>query len=168
MIFSKCVCSQKSAYLIESSPSDESTVPVLVSSQLIDTQENGHSLQVMRWGLIPSFVPGDESFKFHTFNARIESLLEKQTYKLSMKACKRCVVVAQGFYEWKTIRAKKQPFYFRPSDPEKLLMMAGLFAYNHEKQQSDDNDESKAQEKIKRDPDSKTITNKIKKEESSQ
>ncbi|CAH8872191.1 unnamed protein product [Trichobilharzia szidati] len=108
--------------------------PVLVSSQLIDAQENGHSLQVMRWGLIPAFVPGDESFKFRTFNARIESLLEKQTYKLSMKACKRCVVVAQGFYEWKTIRAEKQPFYFRPSDPEKLLMMAGLFAYNHEKQ----------------------------------
>ncbi|CAH8652849.1 unnamed protein product [Heterobilharzia americana] len=111
-----------------------SFTPVLVSSKLIDAKEEGHSLQVMRWGLIPAFIHGDSTFKFHTFNARIESLLEKRTYNLSMQECKRCVVVVQGFYEWKTMDTKKQPFYFRPSDPEKLLMMAGLFAYNHEKQ----------------------------------
>ncbi|KAK4474520.1 hypothetical protein MN116_001667 [Schistosoma mekongi] len=111
-----------------------SFTPVLVSSQLIDSKDNGHSLQVMHWGLIPAFIHGDSASTFHTFNARIESLLEKRSYKCSLQEGKRCVVVVQGFYEWKTSGAKKQPFYFCPSDPEKLLMMAGLFAYNYEKQ----------------------------------
>ncbi|CAH8631670.1 unnamed protein product [Schistosoma mattheei] len=52
----------------------------------------------------------------------------------SFQEGKRCVVVVQGFYEWKVGIKKKQPFYFCPSNPDKLLMMAGLFAHNYEKQ----------------------------------
>ncbi|VDP75120.1 unnamed protein product [Schistosoma mattheei] len=88
----------------------------------------------MRWGLIPAFIHGDSTSTFHTFNARIESLLDKRSYKCSFQEGKRCVVVVQGFYEWKVGIKKKQPFYFCPSNPDKLLMMAGLFAHNYEKQ----------------------------------
>ncbi|CAH8649655.1 unnamed protein product [Schistosoma guineensis] len=111
-----------------------SFTPVLVSNQFTDTKDKGHSLQVMRWGLIPAFIHGDSTSTFHTFNARIESLLDKRSYKCSLQEGKRCVVVVQGFYEWKIGIKKKQPFYFCPSDPDKLLMMAGLFAHNYEKQ----------------------------------
>ncbi|VDO90744.1 unnamed protein product [Schistosoma margrebowiei] len=95
--------------------------PVLVSNQFTDTKDKGHSLQVMRWGLIPAFIHGDSTSTFHTFNARIESLLDKRSYKCSLQEGKRCVVVVQGSL-------------LMLEDPDKLLMMAGLFAHNYEKQ----------------------------------
>ncbi|RTG86603.1 uncharacterized protein DC041_0011113, partial [Schistosoma bovis] len=95
--------------------------PVLVSNQFTDTKDKGHSLQVMRWGLIPAFIHGDSTSTFHTFNARIESLLDKRSYKCSLQEGKRCVVVVQGSL-------------LMLEDPGKLLMMAGLFAHNYEKQ----------------------------------
>ncbi|CAL8081926.1 unnamed protein product [Calicophoron daubneyi] len=107
--------------------------PGSCSPILIYAENSEAVIQPMLWGLIPPFVRGDSPFKFSTSNARIESLLEKPTYGLSMRQGKRCVVLAQGFYEWKTEEGRKQPYYIYPSDPKKLLMMAGVFAYNKDK-----------------------------------
>ncbi|OON23767.1 hypothetical protein X801_00317, partial [Opisthorchis viverrini] len=107
--------------------------PVLVLGKFVGA-ESIVAIQPMYWGLVPSFAPKESSASFATSNARIESLLQKPTYGSSMRQGKRCVVLAQGFYEWKTTDGRKQPYYVYPSDPKKLLMMAGVFAFHEQKQ----------------------------------
>ena len=50
------------------------------------------------WGLIPSWAKDDEIKKF-TINARIETIKEKPSFRNSVN--KRCLVISDGFYEWK-------------------------------------------------------------------
>lgn len=63
-----------------------------------------------RWGLIPAWVKDPKNFKANLFNARAETLKEKPSFKNSFKQ-KRCLVPANGFYEWKKQGAGKQPYY---------------------------------------------------------
>jgi putative SOS response-associated peptidase YedK len=66
----------------------------------------------MRWGLIPSWAK-DASIGAKLINARAETLLEKPSFKNAVKA-RRCLILANGFYEWHTISPKqKQPMYVR-------------------------------------------------------
>ncbi|TGZ60106.1 hypothetical protein CRM22_008731 [Opisthorchis felineus] len=109
-----------------------SFTPVLVLGKFVGA-ESIVAIQPMHWGLVPSFAPKESSASFATSNARIESLLQKPSYGSSMRQGKRCVVLAQGFYEWKTTDGRKQPYYIYPSDPKKLLMMAGVFAFHEQK-----------------------------------
>src|SRR4029078_760571 len=79
----------------------------------------------MRWGLVPSWAK-EGSFNFSTINARAETLAEKPTSRNSFKR-RRCLVPADGFYEWKATGQKhKQPFVIRPVDG-KPLAFAGLW-----------------------------------------
>lgn len=70
-------------------------------------------LQPMMWGLIPPWHRSD-SPKGHgltTNNARIENIKESKLYKHSLENKQRCVVICDGFYEWKTFKDKtKQPY----------------------------------------------------------
>ncbi|VDN96937.1 unnamed protein product [Rodentolepis nana] len=91
----------------------------------------------MRWGLIPSFVPNAlekaSSYKFATSNARAENILERPSYMDCIKHRRRCVVIAQGFYEWKQENGKKMPYYISiPGQDESLMLMAGIFSVNKE------------------------------------
>ncbi|CAI5971496.1 unnamed protein product [Closterium sp. NIES-64] len=83
-------------------------------------------VQVMKWGLVPSFCsktqPPDH---FRMFNARCESLHAKPSFRRLLPS-QRCVVVLEGFYEWKKEGSKKQPFYIHISDGRPMVM-AGLF-----------------------------------------
>jgi putative SOS response-associated peptidase YedK len=85
----------------------------------------------MRWGLIPSWAK-DEKVGVSTLNARVETLFEKPAFKDSL-AHKRCLVVADGFYEWKKLagpasKAKdKQPYLFAFKDGHPFAF-AGLWA----------------------------------------
>jgi putative SOS response-associated peptidase YedK len=87
--------------------------PVLKETQGHDDVE----LRVMRWGLVPSWFKGDlKDFKLSTINARLESLMEKPMFRTPLMKGQRCVVVVDGFFEWKTSAASKsskQPFYVR-------------------------------------------------------
>ncbi|GJP48199.1 hypothetical protein CLOM_g7472 [Closterium sp. NIES-68] len=88
--------------------------------------EGEGEVQVMKWGLIPSFSskaqPPDH---YRMFNARCESLHEKASFRRLLPA-RRCLVLLDGFYEWKKEGSKKQPFYIHMSD-ERPMVMAGLF-----------------------------------------
>jgi len=80
---------------------------------------------LMRWGLVPSWAK-EGSFNFSTINARAETMSEKPTFRNSFKR-RRCLVPADGFYEWKATAEKhKQPFVIRPVDG-KSLAFAGLW-----------------------------------------
>lgn len=81
-------------------------------------------LQSISWGLIPSWVK-DLSKTKALINARSESLAEKPSFKVSLKR-RRCIVPADGFYEWKKTAAGNQPFYIHAAD-EGILAFAGLW-----------------------------------------
>jgi putative SOS response-associated peptidase YedK len=65
--------------------------------------ENPKIIQHYNWGLIPSWAK-DENIKKNTLNARIETIEEKPAFRNSIN--KRCLVIANGFYEWQWLDAK--------------------------------------------------------------
>lgn len=85
-------------------------------------------LDGMRWGLVPGWAD-DLAIGARMINARSETVAEKPSFRPSL-ADKRCVVLADGYYEWQKITPKeKQPHWIhRPN--EQLFAMAGLWAEN--------------------------------------
>ncbi len=63
-----------------------------------------------RWGLIPSLAK-DPSIGYTMFNARAETVAEKPSFRKAFQA-RRCLIVADGFYEWQKVGKTKKPFYF--------------------------------------------------------
>lgn len=76
----------------------------------------------LRWGLIPSWAK-DEKIGYQTFNAKAETLSDKPSFAGAFER-RRCLIPADGFYEWKKLgdgRDGKQPFRI-------VLRKGGLFA----------------------------------------
>ena len=65
-------------------------------------------LVTMRWGLIPHWAK-DASMGARTINARAETLSDKPSFRAAVKS-RRCLVPADGFYEWRMEDGRKQPF----------------------------------------------------------
>ena len=68
----------------------------------------------MRWGLLPYWVKDPKTFTL-LINGRGESVCEKPAFKNAMKR-RRCLIPADGFYEWKVDGRIKRPFVVRPKD----------------------------------------------------
>lgn len=91
-----------------------------------------YKLQTMKWGLVPSWTKRspDYAATLKTINCRDDSLASPGGLWATMKARKRCVVVAQGFFEWLKRPGfgarDKVPHYVRRADG-RLLCMAGLW-----------------------------------------
>jgi len=79
-----------------------------------------------RWGLIPSWTK-DPSIGNRMFNARAEAISEKPSFKNAFKK-RRCLIIADGFYEWKTDGKNKIPMqiYMKSKEP---FGFAGLFEH---------------------------------------
>ncbi len=77
-----------------------------------------------RWGFIPSWQKKTVEMPQGHINARFETLLEKPTFKQAFLQ-QRCLIPATGYYEWKLIQNKKQPFFVRIVD-QPLFAFAGL------------------------------------------
>ena len=82
-------------------------------------------LDPLKWGLIP-FWAKEAAIGNKMINARAESVAEKPSYKSSFKN-KRCLVAADGFYEWKKEGKAKQPYLIRRTD-RKPFAFAGLWS----------------------------------------
>lgn len=91
----------------------------------IITQSDREHFQPMRWGFIPPWAK-DEKIGFKMINARVETLLEKNTFKKAVSN-KRCLVPADGFYEWKRKGKEKQAFRIQKKDAS-LFCYAGLWS----------------------------------------
>jgi len=78
----------------------------------------------MKWGLLP-FWSKDVKIGYKMINARAESIDEKPSFRTPFKS-KRCLVLADGFYEWKKEGKEKQPFRFVMKE-EKPFAFAGLW-----------------------------------------
>ena len=74
----------------------------------------------MRWGLIPSWAK-DASIGNRTINARSETAASKPAFRSAFRRC-RCLVAADGYFEWQRQGKRKQPYYFQRAD-------AGPFAF---------------------------------------
>ncbi|OPY88174.1 MAG: putative SOS response-associated peptidase YedK [Syntrophus sp. PtaU1.Bin208] len=72
--------------------------------------EGKNRLVNFRWGLIPSWAK-DPSIGSRMFNARAETVAEKPSFRNAFKK-RRCLIVADGFYEWQKLEKVKKPFYF--------------------------------------------------------
>ncbi|MGZ9073863.1 MAG: SOS response-associated peptidase, partial [Rhodoplanes sp.] len=83
------------------------TQPVAVVRRI-----NGEpSFALMRWGLIPSWVKDLHVFSL-LVNARGESVNDKPAFRSAMKR-RRCLVPADGFYDWKDEGGRRRPYYVR-------------------------------------------------------
>ena len=70
-------------------------------------------IQPYRWGLIPKWVKDEQQaneLSVQTLNAKAETVFEKPSFRNSI-ANKRCIVIVNGFYEWRTVGKKKYPYY---------------------------------------------------------
>lgn len=79
------------------------------------------------WGFIPPFS-NDKKIAFKMINARSETVEEKVSFKESLKK-KRCLILANGFYEWKRENKEKTPYLFKMKD-DRLFAFAGLWTVN--------------------------------------
>ncbi len=79
---------------------------------------------LVHWGLIPSWAK-DLSLGARMINARAETVAEKPSFRAALKR-RRCLVPADGFYEWKPEGRSKQPFYIRMKNEEPFAF-AGLW-----------------------------------------
>ena len=81
----------------------------------------------LRWGLIPSWAK-DASIASKLINARSETLAEKPSFRQAF-ARRRCLILADGFYEWqKASQGPSQPYYFQRVD-KKPFAFAGLWEF---------------------------------------
>lgn len=82
-------------------------------------------VQFYRWGLIP-FWAKEESIGYKMINARLETINEKPSYK-GLVNKKRCLVITDGYFEWKKEKSGKQPFRICLKD-KSLFAYAGLWS----------------------------------------
>ena len=95
-----------------------------VPTILPDSENGKRQLKMLRWGLIPSWAK-DMKMGARLINARAETIAEKPAFRSAFKR-RRCLVLADGFYEWQQQDGKKQPFYFQLQDG-KPFAFAGLW-----------------------------------------
>jgi putative SOS response-associated peptidase YedK len=80
--------------------------------------------KLMRWGLIPNWAT-DSSIGSKLINARSETLLQKPSFQ-NLVPSRRCVIISDGYFEWKRTSGRSIPYYIYHSE-NKLLPMAGLW-----------------------------------------
>lgn len=100
-------------------------------------------LRLLTWGLVPSWAK-DRSVGYRMINARAETLLDKPGFKRAALA-RRCLVPADGWYEWQTSptatdakgKPRKQPFFTHLADGGRLAF-AGLYEFWRDRALPDD------------------------------
>ncbi len=108
------------------------TDPIMI---IREVNANKRELALVRWGLIPHWVKYPDDFSL-IINARAETLMEKPSFRTSM-AHKRCLVPADGFYEWSGPKGNRTPHHITLSQSKSssqeaphtppLMAFAGLW-----------------------------------------
>lgn len=92
-------------------------VPVVISA-------SSREVFLFRWGLIPGWAK-DPKIGYKMFNARAETIADKPSFRVSFQK-RRCLILADGFYEWKKEGNKKVPYLFSLGS-RKPFTFAGLW-----------------------------------------
>jgi len=107
---------------------DYNVAPTSFQPVIRDARDSGErELVLMRWGMIPNFAKALADFKgMSTINAKAETVTSNAMWRIPFKR-RRCLIPADGFYEWKKIDEKtKQPYAFSLKDGEPFAF-AGLW-----------------------------------------
>jgi putative SOS response-associated peptidase YedK len=89
---------------------------------------NPELITAFNWGLIPDFCKTDldaKDMQLKTLNAKSETVFTLPSFKNSIRE-KRCLVIVDGFYEWRTIGKQKYPYFIHYKDSE-VFAMGGIF-----------------------------------------
>ncbi|MCL6591742.1 MAG: SOS response-associated peptidase [Firmicutes bacterium] len=92
------------------------------------TNQQPDQLQAFQWGLIPGWVKTKEeadSIRRHTLNARSETVFDKPSFREAIRR-RRCLVPADGFYEWREFQGKKYPYFIYRRDRD-IFSFAGIW-----------------------------------------
>lgn len=123
---------RKIAELISAFPIDQTETTVTASYNIAPTQnvlaivrEQGQNrLKRLHWGLVP-FWAKDTRIGQRMINARAETVASKPSFRHAFKH-RRCLIPADGFYEWQGEKGQKQPLYFTLPD-NRPFAFAGLW-----------------------------------------
>jgi putative SOS response-associated peptidase YedK len=102
------------------------TQPIPIVAAREHTAGTERHFRLVRWGFLPAFVKDAKTFPL-IINARAEGIAEKASFRAAFKR-RRCLVVADGYYEWRVIAPKqpKQPYLIRRID-RAPMGFAGLY-----------------------------------------
>jgi putative SOS response-associated peptidase YedK len=109
--------------------------PTQFIAAIRNSEESGRELTMLRWGLIPSWAK-DPSIGNRMINARAETVAEKPSFRAAYRR-RRCLLLADGFYEWKKEGDTKTPYFISLASGAPFAF-AGLW----ENWQSKETDES--------------------------
>ncbi len=113
----------------ETLPEDFNVAPSKQVYMVVDRESDEgvqRQLRTAKWGLVPSWAK-DPKIGNRMINARLETAAEKPAFRRAW-AKRRCLLPADGYYEWYAGEGPKQPFYIHRDDGHSLAM-AGLFEF---------------------------------------
>lgn len=99
-------------------------VAPMQGAPVVRSLDGDRRIDNLRWGLVPSWSK-DDTGAARMINARSETVAEKPAFRAAYRS-RRCLVPADGFYEWKTIDGRKQPFRVVRGEDEPFAF-AGLW-----------------------------------------
>ncbi len=100
------------------------TDPLMIVRRDPETGQN--SLDLVRWGLVPHFAK-DLKGGAKLINARCETVATMPAFRGAWAKRRRCLVPADGFYEWKKSGKERFPFFVTMADPDEVMTLAGLW-----------------------------------------
>jgi len=101
----------------------------IAPGQLVEAVSAGsgsRTISLYRWGLVPSWAK-DPAMGARMINARAETAWEKPAFRAAMRR-RRCLVPAQGFYEWSGEPGRRQPWFLTPEDGS-VMALAGIWEH---------------------------------------
>lgn len=99
--------------------------PTQYVGAVVQPPSGDRQFRTFRWGLVPSWAK-DPAIANRLINARSETVTEKPSFRSAIRY-RRCLIIADGFYEWQRQgRTKKQPYYFHLAE-QPLFGLAGLW-----------------------------------------
>lgn len=118
--------SLKKEFKVEEVPTVEAQYNISPTQNILSVRQmpDGREMGLLKWGLIPSWAK-DSSMGAKLINARSETVTEKPSFREAFRK-RRCIIPADGFYEWQRTGGKKQPFFFQMHD-ERPFVFAGLW-----------------------------------------
>jgi len=99
--------------------------PTQPAPVVIQDRDGARVVELMRWGLVPHWADG-LSIGARMINARVEGILAKPAFRDVIRR-RRCLVPADGFFEWRTVAGKRRPLFIHP-EPRRLVTFAGVWS----------------------------------------
>ena len=110
-------------------------VRIVLDRAANETDDGRREMHAARWGLVPAWAK-DVRIGYKMINARRESLDDRPAFRASLRR-RRCVVPADGYYEWQRAGGTSRPYYVHDRG-DGLLALAGLYAFWRNPERAED------------------------------